>query len=95
LKVKPSRIKKPKLSIDENYALADVMTHRGIKPFMKLIEQLVEGQEKDVLRYTLLDGTPEELAQIKCRAEGSRKLISDLNIRISYLKNKEDKSNLL
>lgn len=71
------------LSLDEREAIADLLSHEGYAPLLKLVEALAVEQETKVLRLSADEGA-EKLFQAKLKAEGARKLYID----IQQIKNK-------
>lgn len=79
-----------KLTLDEKDMLHDLIGHDGFKAFFKEAERLVELSEQRVLKYSLEGGSERELAFIKARAEGARKLLVELRSHMEALRARKD-----
>jgi hypothetical protein len=66
-----------RLSMDERDAVADLYLHEGYPALLKLVEELVDEQERHVLRIDSGEGA-EKLMYAKLKAEGAKKLLSDM-----------------
>jgi hypothetical protein len=65
------------LTVEEADAVADLLVHSGWRPLLKLVERMTRDQEEAVIRMKVSDGEKEVL-HAKLRAEGARKLASDI-----------------
>lgn len=74
------------LSIDEREALGLLVQDTAWPALLKLIDQLAYDQETAVLRALASDGA-EKLMALKLRAEGARKLATDIEALKAKFKN--------
>ena len=65
------------LSIDERESLADLLQSPGWKPLLKVVGKLVDEHEQSVIKRNIDEGV-DKLVHAKLRAEGARKLGSDI-----------------
>ena len=66
------------LTADENDVLGDIFTHEGIRPFLKVVDQMAEDQGKQVLTCNL-----EDLEKHRLRYEGALKLARELRNQVT------------
>lgn len=80
-------MKQLKLTIEESELLEEILDSDGFKAFLKAADSLVSDQERAVLKASL-DAGEKQLVYAKLRAEGARKLHSDLSQLKAFLKGK-------
>lgn len=66
------------LNVDEQDAFEGLLDHPGYRPLLKVIEQLVNDQEQQVLKLNVADGV-DGLVYAKLRAEGARRLLNNIS----------------
>lgn len=75
------------MTIAENEMLQEFLHTDIYKTVMGAMEQFVSITEMQLMRFNLADGSKEkELIYSKCRAEGARKLFTDLSLYLEKLR---------
>lgn len=75
-----------KLSYSDKEELIDLMQHPGYPALLKLVDELKEAIDADVIKFNTDTGDAHTLLKIKCRSEGAGKLAAALKQRLSSLK---------
>jgi len=79
-----------KLSFEEKEALISFADSSALQPLLKLLDQLVEAAQVDVVKLNLDGSTDRDLLIRKARAEGAARLATSLRTRLSTLRAKQD-----
>lgn len=69
--------------------LKEILIHDGFKVLMKQISDMVESQERAVLALELTNQNQLELVIKKARAEGARRLQTELIRRLEQVKQRK------
>ena len=72
--------------INEKELLEEFSTTETCKSVSKLLNLLVESQERVVLNYNIADGDAKELVYLRCKADGAKKMAYDFKSYLSRLR---------
>lgn len=73
-----------KLSTEDREDIRDLLQHAGFRPLLAVLEHLVRDQQEAVLKC--ISDDERNLVRLKCRAEGSAKLLGDLQRYLDNLR---------
>ena len=67
---------------DEFPQLMSIIDHPGWKVLKKVLDNMVEERLIDIVKYRIDDGNPQRVIWLKCRHEGAKRLVDELNTTV-------------